>query len=575
MSGVYGDEGKKKKRIAIISISSLILVVMVVVGAVVGLNHKAGDSTKTETHQVSASMKAVQAICQPTDYRATCEKSLSEAAGNTTDPKELIKVAFKVAMGQISEAVKRSSVLQELEKDPRASQALQNCRELMDYAINDLQQSFDKLGIFDVSKLDDFLADLKIWISASITYQETCLDGFQNTTGTAGEKMRKALNASAEMTSNGLAIVSEIYTVLTSLDLPILNRRLLSDDLPVLGHSDEFPSWLNNGKRRLLAATPAKLKPDVIVAKDGSGKHKTINDALLDIPKNGSKTFVIHIKEGVYKEHVLINKSMTHVMMIGDGPTKTKITGNKNFVDGIPTFKTATVAVLGDFFVAKDIGFENSAGPEKHQAVALRVQSDMSVFYNCHMDGYQDTLYVHAKRQFYRDCTVSGTIDFIFGDGAAIFQNCKLVVRKPMDNQQCIVTAQGRKEKRQPSALVLQNCTITGDPLYMPFKDVNKAFLGRPWKEYSRTIIMESYIDSIIQPEGWLAWMGDFALKTLFYSEYHNRGPGSSLVGRVKWRGIKTLTPQHALDFTVEKFVRGDTWIPATRVPYASGMIKP
>merc|ERR1712071_92731 len=145
---------------------------------------------------------------------------------------------------------------------------------------------------------------------------------------------------------------------------------------------------------------------------------------------------------------------------------------------------------------------------------ALRVQSDMSVFYNYQMDGYQDTLYAHAHRQFYRDCTISGTIDFIFGNAAVVFQNCNMIVRKPLDMQQCIVTAQGRIERREPTGIVLEGCKITADPAYYPVRDLNKAYLGRPWKQFSRTIIMQTDIGNFIQPEGWLPWMGNF-LSTL------------------------------------------------------------
>lgn len=230
-------------------------------------------------------------------------------------------------------------------------------------------------------------------------------------------------------------------------------------------------------------------------------------------------------------------------------------------------------AVVGNNFIAKDMGFENSAGPQKHQAVALRVQSDMAIFYNCQMDGYQDTLYTHAHRQFFRDCTISGTIDFIFGDAAAIFQNCKMVIRKPLDNQFCIVTAQGRTDRRQASGLVLQNCVITGDPLYIPVKEKNKGYLGRPWKEFSRTIIMQSQIDDVIAPEGWLPWAGNFGLNTCFYTEISNRGPGANKAGRVKWRGIKTVAPERAAQYTASIFIRGDSWVKATGIPYASGLI--
>ncbi|KAB1213950.1 putative pectinesterase/pectinesterase inhibitor 21 [Morella rubra] len=560
---------KKKKKYVIIGVSSVLLVAMVIAVTIGATRNKQNDSNSSGDDNTSTSMKAIRAICQPTDYRATCEKSLSAAAGNTSDPKELVKVGFNVAIDEIKVAVQNSSTLKTLAKDPRANQALENCKELLDYAVDDLRESFEKIGALDISKLDDYVEDLKVWLSAAITYEQTCLDGFENTTGDAGEKMKSILKTSQELTKNGLAMVSEISQLLTDLQIPGMSRRLLSEQFD----EDGFPSWVNENKRKLLVATPGNLKADVVVAKDGSGKYKTVNEAIADVPKNNNVTFVIYIKEGVYKEHVMLDKHKTHITMIGDGPTKTRITGNLNFVDGTPTFKTATVSVIGNNFMAKDIGFENSAGASKHQAVALRVQSDMSIFYNCHMDGYQDTLYAHTHRQFYRDCEISGTIDFIFGDGSVVLQHCKMIVRKPMENQQCIVTAQGRIDRHEPTGLVLQGCTITADPEYLPLKDQNKAYLGRPWKAFSRTIIMQSQIDGFIQPEGWLPWMGNFALNTCFYAEIANKGPGAAQTNRVTWRGIKKITLDHAQKFTPGQFLGGDAWIKPTGIPYSSGLL--
>lgn len=228
---------------------------------------------------------------------------------------------------------------------------------------------------------------------------------------------------------------------------------------------------------------------------------------------------------------------------------------------------------MGDYFVAKDIGFENTAGPDKHQALALRVAADKSIFYNCHMDGYQDTLCAHTYRQFYRDCTIRGTIDFVFGDAAAVFQNCTLAVRKPMKEQHCIVTAQGRTDLRQPSGIVLQNCSIVADESYNEVKGEAKTYLGRPWKQYSRTIIMESKIDDLIQPEGWLEWNKTFAFDTLFYTEFNNKGLGSSKADRVTWSGVKELPIERVQRFTASNFLDADLWIPSTGVPYTSGFL--
>ncbi|KAK4769519.1 hypothetical protein SAY86_027669 [Trapa natans] len=556
------------KRFAIIGVSFIILVAIgVAVTFGVVYKNPGDEENETRAGEGKSTMKTVEAICSPTEYKNTCLNSLKGA--NTTDPKELIKAGFTAAVKQIEKATKKSDVLRELEKDPRAAQALENCKELMGYSIDDLRRSFENFGEFDLNKIEEALSNLKVWLSAAVTYQETCFDGFENTTGEAGKKMREALKTATQITSNGLAMVTELYATLGSLNM--LNasgqRRLLSSD-------DDLPDWVPEVvvDRRLLSAGRAKkIKANLVVAKDGSGNYTTINEALKAIPKKSNKTFVLYIKEGVYKEQVQFNKSLTHLMVVGDGPTKTRITFDKNYVDGTPTFKTATVAVLGDFFVAKDIGFENSAGAEKHQAVALRVQADRSVFYNCHMDGYQDTLYTHTHRQYYRNCVISGTIDFVFGDAAVVFQNSTFLIRKPLENQQCIVTAQGRKERRQPSAIVLQNCRILPHSTYV--KDgTTKSYLGRPWKEYSRTIIMESYIDDVIDPEGWMPWAGNFGLNTCFYTEYGNTGPGAKTQSRAKWRGVKKITPQHAADFAPGRFISGKTWIPRTRVPYTAGL---
>ncbi|KAF8018019.1 hypothetical protein BT93_H3042 [Corymbia citriodora subsp. variegata] len=596
-----GSDSKGRRRVAIIVVSSFVLVV---IGASVSIgvyaSSRAGEESKasTKTSEVSASVKAIEEICQPTDYKAACVRSLKEAGANTTDPKELMKASFKAAMKHVAEAAKKSTVLKELEKTPRGREALSNCKKLMEFAIDDLGISFDKLSALDYSKLDNTLADLKVWLSAVITYQDTCLDGFQNTTGDAGHKMREALKTSGELTSNVLAMVDEISLALAQMDLPNFNRKLLSDGDNVMGHGDGISVWeINLQKRKLLTEDkglrsdnpPAFLeppillrkrmllskhpKPNLVVAKDGSGRFRTINEALKHIPLNSTKTFVVYIKAGVYKERVVFEERMKNIMLVGDGPTKTRISFNRNYADGTTTFQTATVSVFGDNFMARDIGFENSAGAVKYQAVALMVRSDMAIFHNCHMDGYQDTLYTHSKRQFYRDCTITGTIDFVFGDAPAVLQNCKMLIRKPLDNQQCIVTAQGRSGKREASAIILQNCTIAAHPSDTPIKGQTLSYLGRPWREYSRTIIMESYIDDIIQPEGWMPWLGDFGLNTCFYGEYKNRGPGASTSKRVKWKGIKKITSAHAVDFTAGRFMKGDRWIRTAGVPYVAGMI--
>ncbi|PQQ08929.1 putative pectinesterase/pectinesterase inhibitor 28 [Prunus yedoensis var. nudiflora] len=395
----------KKKKMIIIGVVVL-LVVVIAVGVTVGIMMSKAQKPTKPAAKPAKSKKAIEAICQPTSYKETCQSSLEKVAGDTTDPKELVKAGFQVAADKVSEVIQNSDTLKDLAKDPMASQALDVCKELLNTAVEDLLGAVDKMGPFEITKVDDYLEDLKVWLSAAINHQATCVDAFKDTEGEAGDKMKGFLKTAQELTSNGLAMVTQISSLLGSLNLNS-RRRLLSEKKSKRNYQ-AVPSWMGARQLQLLTATPKSLKPNVVVAQDGTGKYKTIKEALKEVPKNSNKTFVIYIKEGVYKEQIIIDRHMTNVFMIGDGPTKTKISANKNKADGTATMHTATFAAVGDYFVAKDIRFENTAGHIKHQAVALRVQSDFSIFYNCHMDAYQDTLYTQTYRQYYRDAPSPG-----------------------------------------------------------------------------------------------------------------------------------------------------------------------
>lgn len=194
------------------------------------------------------------------------------------------------------------------------------------------------------------------------------------------------------------------------------------------------------------------------------------------------------------------------------------------------------------------------------------------MFVNCRMEGYQDTLYTQTHRQFYRSCYITGTVDFIFGDAAAVLQNCMIYVRKPAANQQNVVTAQGRVEKRETTGLIIQNCKILADDKLEPEKAKFKTYLGRPWKEYSRTVIMETEMGDLIDPQGWKEWSGDFALKTLYFAEFNNKGLGSNTKDRVNWEGYKIMKRDEALKFTVGPFLQGEEWLKNADIPVRFGM---
>ncbi|KAJ9548114.1 hypothetical protein OSB04_020657 [Centaurea solstitialis] len=527
-------------------------------------NKPSDDGNKDKN--VLQTQKAVKTACLSTDYKETCESRLektlsSQKLGSSLKPDDLVKAAISAASDELDTAITQTSTAMKVEtasKEQKASYEV--CKQVLEDAQDDFNHSRNAPTGSAGSR------DLGSWLSAVITYQQTCIDAIPEEATRVS--VEKSFRTAKELTSNSLAIVSSFDKGGAPPPAVGATRRLLS------GNAETgFPRWVGREVRRLLKANVPSQPPNATVAKDGSGNFTTISKTLESLPPKYQGRYVIYIKEGIYEENVVITKQMPNITMYGDGSQKTIITGSKNFVDGVPTFQTATFAAVGRGFMAQSIGFRNTAGPEKHQAVALRVQSDCSVFLNCRMEGYQDTLYAQTHRQFYRGCYIMGTIDFIFGDAAAIFQTCDIIIRKPMPNQQNTVTAQGRLDKHQTTGIVLQKCKIMADPALKPEQPKIKSFLGRPWKEYSRTVVMESEIDDVVDPVGWLPWEGEFALMTLFYAEYHNIGAGSDIKDRVKWGGYRAdFKKEEAFTYTVGPFIQGESWVKAANVPVRIGL---
>lgn len=226
--------------------------------------------------------------------------------------------------------------------------------------------------------------------------------------------------------------------------------------------------------------------------------------------------------------------------------------------------------VKGEGFIARDISFVNFAGPSP-QAVALRSGSPHSAFYRCSFEGYQDTLYVHSAQQFYRECDIYGTVDFVCGNAAVVFQNCSLYARKPIPGQKIAYTAQSRQNGTEPTGISMINCRFLAAPDLIPVKGSFKAYLGRPWKKFSRTIIIKSFIDDLVDPAGWLEWNKTVGVENLYYGEHMNYGPGSSTTNRVKWPGYRRINATEATQFTVGPFIDGGTWLNSTGFPFSTG----
>lgn len=436
---------------------------------------------------------------------------------------------------------------------------MRDCMELLDDTLDQLSNVINRKN--DPTHTHN---DVQTWLSAALTNQETCKESLlENVKKTHLEKF-DVLDSMAKNLSQFISNSLALYV--SSYGLPSTSprgRKLLTDQSNTI---NDFPSWVSLSERKLLEASVGEIEAHAVVARDGSGTHTTIAEAIRQVVASldGEGRNVIYIKAGTYKENLNIPSKQKDVLLVGDGKGKTVIVGSKNAADGSTTYDSATVGVMGDGFIAKDITFVNSAGPSKHQAVALRVGSDRAVIFRCSIDGYQDTLYTLSKRQFYRETDIYGTVDFIFGNSAVVFQSCNIFARNSGKGQKNYVTAQGRTSPDQNTGISIQNCKIEAQSV---------TYLGRPWKEYSRTVVMQSLLDGSIDPEGWFPWAGGSSPKSIYYGEYSNSGPGSSTSGRVTWPGYhSSLTSEEAQRFTVGSFISGNVWLPPTGVAFDSGL---
>ncbi|KAK0601778.1 hypothetical protein LWI29_027331 [Acer saccharum] len=523
-----------------------------------------------------------QLVCNLTPFPLMCTSILSQAKPGT------LHDYGRFCMHQsLLDAIQSLSLIEHYLQLPSTSylttiRALEDCRSLASLNIDFLTQTFSAMNsstdTSSTSNLDSYQADdLETLLSAIITNQVTCLDGLQ------------ALESSASSMLSDLLVflfdVSKKHSVTLALfkhgnwgggdGSPNENRKVYKS---VLNGRKLLGINTTTDDQNKYYSTKVNVSTVVVVRPDGSGDFATINEAVAAAPNNTDKSygyFMIYVAAGVYEEYVSIPKYKKYLMMVGDGINQTVITGNRNVVDGWTTFNSATFAVVGEGFVGVNMTILNTAGAIKHQAVAVRNGADLSTFYKCSFEGYQDTLYAHSLRQFYRDCDIYGTVDFIFGNAAVVLQNCNIYPRIPMENQFNAITAQGRTDPNQNTGISMHNCTIkpADSEYFTSYNNSVKTYLGRPWKEYSRTVYMETFMDSLIDPLGWIEWSGDFALSTLYYAEYNNRGPGSNTTNRVKWSGYRVINQTDAFNFTVSNFTGGNNWLPKTGVPFNKGLL--
>lgn len=317
----------------------------------------------------------------------------------------------------------------------------------------------------------------------------------------------------------------------------------------------------------LYAQAPASNPPvtypsSFTVSKDGSGNFKTIQEAINAVRDLSQQQVTIHIKNGVYKEKVVVPSWKTNISLVGESTDGVIITNNdytgKPFPGGSDpsgkdkymTFTSYTLLVQGNDFSAENITIQNTAG-RVGQAVALHVEADRVIIKNCKLLGNQDTLYTATEnsRQYYEGCYIEGTTDFIFGEATAVFQSCTI---KSLTNS--YITAASTRPGR-PFGYVFFNCKLIADSA------ATKVYLGRPWRPYAKTVYINTEMGKHILPAGWENWRSAENEKTAFYAEYNSTGEGANAASRVKWS--KQLTKKEAKRYTLKNIFSGtENWLP-------------
>ncbi len=289
----------------------------------------------------------------------------------------------------------------------------------------------------------------------------------------------------------------------------------------------------------------------LVVSRDGTGDFRTLQEAVESARAFMDYTVTIYVKNGVYKEKVIVPSWVENIDIIGEDRDKTIITYDDHAnINKMGTFRTYTVKVEGSDITFKNLTIENNAA-QLGQAVALHTEGDRLKFINCRILGNQDTIYTGAKftRLYFKDCYIDGTTDFIFGPSTALFENCMIHSKR----NSYVTAASTPKEAKY--GYIFKHCKLTAEP------GVDKVYLGRPWRPYAYTLFIECELGKHIVPAGWHNWGKQSNEETARYMEYKNTGEGANVSERVAWS--KQLTKKEAEAVTVDAIFRTQSdWDP-------------
>ena len=273
------------------------------------------------------------------------------------------------------------------------------------------------------------------------------------------------------------------------------------------------------------AAWAQERQDTIVVSRDGTGNFRTLQEAIESARAFMDYTVTIYVKNGVYKEKVIVPSWVENIDIIGEDRDKTIITYDDHAnINKMGTFRTYTVKVEGSDITFKNLTIENNAA-QLGQAVALHTEGDRLKFINCRILGNQDTIYTGAKftRLYFKDCYIDGTTDFIFGPSTALFEDCIIHSKR----NSYVTAASTPKEAKY--GYVFKHCKLTAEP------GVDKVYLGRPWRPYAYTLFIECELGKHIVLAGWHNWGKQSNEETARYMEYKNTGEGANASERVAW----------------------------------------